>query len=64
MKTVKLTRRKISAVGCDESGQATIEWVLVVVALVLPIIYFLNIMLNVLVGHYRMVTFLETLPFP
>ena len=48
----------------DQTGQATIEWVLVLVAFVLPMVYVLNLLLSVLVEHYRMVTFLETLPFP
>ena len=31
---------------------------------VLPMVAVLNLLLSVLVAHYRMVTFLETLPLP
>ena len=48
----------------DEDGQATLEWALVAACFVLPMIAVLNVLLNVLVAHYRMVTFIETLPFP
>jgi len=58
------TQRTLGELARDESGQTTIEWVLVVVAFVLPMIWVLNLLLSALVEHYRMVTFIETLPFP
>ena len=48
----------------DETAQTTVEWVLLVVAFVLPTVWLLNLLLAVLVEHYRMVAFFETLPFP
>ena len=59
-----ITRPNILELAGDESGQTTIEWALVLLAFVLPMIALLNMLLSVLVEHYRMVTFLETLPFP
>ena len=58
------TQPDILALADDESGQTTIEWALVLLVFVLPMIVLLNMLLSVLVEHYRMVTFLETLPFP
>lgn len=48
----------------DEAGQATIEYMLILLGFIIPLIYFLNLLLDVLIVHYRTVTFLETLPFP
>ena len=54
----------ILRLGRDETGQTTIEWALLLVAFVLPMIYVFRLLLAVLGKHYEMVTFLETLPFP
>ena len=59
-----MAARSILHLARDEGGQTTIEWALVLVAFVIPMIAVLNKLLSVLVLHYRMVTFLETLPFP
>ena len=48
----------------DQTGQATVEWALLLVAFVLPMFWVLNRLLSALVIYYRMVTFFETLPFP
>ena len=48
----------------DQGGQTTIEWALLLVGFVLPMIYVFRVLLAVLAEHYMMVTFLETLPFP
>ncbi len=48
----------------DDAGQATVEWVLVLAAVALPMYFIIVVCLNLLVAHYRMVTFMETLPFP
>jgi hypothetical protein len=42
----------------------TIEWSLVLAAVALPMYFVLMLLLDVLVGHYQMVTYLQTLPFP
>lgn len=48
----------------DQRGQTTIEWALLLVGFVLPMIYVFRVLLAVLAEQYKMVTFLETLPFP
>ncbi len=48
----------------DDAGQATIEWALVLAFIALPMYFIFKVCLNLLVAHYQMVTFLETLPFP
>lgn len=50
--------------GTDQRGQTTIEWALLLVGFVLPMIYVFRVLLAVLAEQYKMVTFLETLPFP
>jgi len=58
------TRLADRSLGPDQDGQTTIEWALLLVAFVLPMIYVFRVLLSVLGEHYKMVTFLETLPFP
>lgn len=48
----------------DQAGQTAIEWTLVLVAFGLPMIYVFAMLLAILAAHYRMVVFLESLPFP
>lgn len=48
----------------DQRGQVSIEWVMLMVAFALPMMAVFYVLFNVLREHYRMVTFLETLPFP
>ena len=61
---MRCLRRRRPGLAADESGQTTIEWALVLAFFVLPMVAVLNMLLSVLVAHYRMVTFLETLPLP
>ena len=48
----------------DERGQTAIEWVLIVVLIGLPMMYVFTALLGILTEQYRMVSFMETLPFP
>lgn len=48
----------------DQRGQMTIEWSLVLAAFALPMFFVIRTCMEILVAHYQMVTFLETLPFP
>jgi len=47
-----------------EEGQVTVEWTLLMVAFGIPMIYVFGLMLSVLVGHYRMISCVLSLPFP
>ena len=55
---------KMIRFGPDERGQATVEWTLLVGAFGLPMIIAFGWLLAALSEYYRMVAFLETLPFP
>jgi hypothetical protein len=47
-----------------EAGQTTVEWALIMAAIGLPLFWVFMMLLDLLTAHYRMVTFIETLPFP
>ncbi|NQU75959.1 MAG: hypothetical protein HQ546_06590 [Planctomycetes bacterium] len=48
----------------EERGQTTIEWALIVAVVALPMLVVFRICLNLLVAKYRMITFLNSMPFP
>jgi ABC-type sulfate transport system permease subunit len=48
----------------DNAGQMTIEWALVLAAIALPMYFVFILCMRILVAHFQMVTFMETLPFP
>lgn len=51
--------RKFNA---DETGQTSIEWVLLVVAFGLPMVYLVSLLLNWLTEYYAFLTCLISLP--
>ena len=55
---------KLRSVLTDDAGQAMIEYTLIVAVFGIPMILLCRALLSILVEHYRMVTFLETLPYP
>lgn len=57
-------RRAIRELSADQAGQSTIEYALLLVAFALPMIYVIRVLLAVLEEHYRLVSFIETLPYP
>lgn len=57
-------RRAIRELPADQAGQSTIEYALLLVAFALPMIYVIRVLLAVLEEHYRLVSFIETLPYP
>ena len=48
----------------DQRGQSTVEWVLLLVFVGLPLYGIFRVVLGILQEHYRMVQFMETMPFP
>ena len=48
----------------DRAGQSTIEWTLILAVFALPMIWVIRVLLNTIAEYYRMVSFLETLPYP
>jgi hypothetical protein len=61
---MKAIGRQLGRLARDQRGQATLEWVMLMVAFGLPLVYIVIKLLGILAEHYKMVTFLETLPFP
>lgn len=47
-----------------QEGATTLEWALLLAAIGLPSYWLIQLALNVLVGHYQMMTTLNALPFP
>lgn len=58
------TLRELKRLSADAAGQMTVEWALVLVFVALPMYFVAATCLKLLVAHFQMVTFLETLPFP
>jgi Flp pilus assembly pilin Flp len=54
----------LGALAGDESGQVAIEWAMILAVFGIPMIYIFATLLSALSEHYRMVAFLQTLPFP
>jgi len=54
----------LSRWSADQTGQTTIEWALLLAVVGVPAITVFGWLVSILVENYRMVTFLELLPFP
>ena len=48
----------------DESAATTLEWALLLAAIGLPSYVIIQLAIDALVGHYRMMTMINSLPFP
>ena len=48
----------------DESGAVTVEWALLIAVFGIPMILLVQQMLQLLGAHYRMMTFLLSMPLP
>jgi len=48
----------------QQQAQLTLEWTLLLAAVALPMYWVFRVCLSVLTAHFRMVTFMETVPFP
>ena len=48
----------------EQSGTTTLEWALLLAALAIPSYVIITMALETLLGHYRMMTVLNGLPFP
>jgi len=55
---------KLGRLARDSAGQTTIEWALLLAVVGIPAITVFGWLLAILSENYRMVTFLELLPFP
>ncbi len=50
--------------GLGEQGQTTIEWTLLLAGFGIPMMVAIRWLLGAMTEYYRMISFLETLPFP
>jgi Flp pilus assembly pilin Flp len=57
-------RRRWSSLWSDQSGQATIEYALLIAAVVLPVMSIFLLLIKILGNIFGMVTFMLSLPFP
>jgi hypothetical protein len=48
----------------DERGGHTLEWTLLLAVIGIPSYVVITMLLSALAGHYRMMTFVNSLPFP
>ncbi|MBI1373299.1 MAG: hypothetical protein GC159_11265 [Phycisphaera sp.] len=48
----------------DESGATTLEWALLLATIGIPSFYVIRLAMETLVGHYQMMTTVNSLPFP
>ena len=55
--------RRISKLSADETGQTTIEYALLLAAVVLPMMFVFRMLLSILAELYKMTVFLIGLPF-
>lgn len=48
----------------DQTASTTLEWSLLLAAIVLPGFFVIRSATDLLVGHYQMISLLNSLPFP
>ncbi len=57
-------RRATAKFLADQAGQTTVEWALILVGFGLPMYFVFKLLATILAENYKMLTFIETLPFP
>ncbi len=60
-RAVRRLRRRL---GRGDAGTTTLEWALLLAAIGIPSFAIMMIALNILVEHYRMLSQINSLPFP
>jgi len=60
MRTPQACRKLLA----DQAGQTTVEWALILLFFALPMYWVFKQLGEILAAHYKMLTFIETLPFP
>ncbi len=56
--------RTLSRLWQEEKGATTLEWALLLAGIGLPAVVIMTAALNLLVEYYRLMTFVNSLPFP
>ncbi len=57
-------RGLVGRFGRDARAATTLEWALLLAAIALPSYFIIRIAFDALVGYYRMMTTLNSMPFP
>ena len=63
-RTVPAEPRGLADLHRDESAATTLEWALLLAAIGLPSYFIIQLAIDTLVGHYQMMTMINSLPFP
>lgn len=58
------TPQDAAGLSGNQGGATTLEWTLLLVAMALPSYLLIKISLDILLAHYRMISFINSLPFP
>lgn len=61
---LRLCRRRVQRRLADDRGATMLEWALLLAAIALPSYFLIALMLNVLGGHYQLISTINGLPFP
>jgi Flp pilus assembly protein TadG len=64
MQLLRRIRGFVERLHRDESGAATLEMALLAAAVIIPSVYVIDLAMDVIISHYRMITFINSLPFP
>jgi len=56
--------RELGDLHRDETAATTLEWGLLLAAVVLPSYFLIKLIIDTLVGYYQMMTMINSLPFP
>ena len=64
MATPAVILRRLARLSEDSAAQLTLEWAMVLAFIALPMYWVFKVCMNLLIAHYQMVTFMETIPFP
>ena len=56
--------RTLYDLHADRRGQVTLEWALILAVVALPMYFLFRMCLDLLVAKYRMMMFLNSMPFP
>lgn len=61
---LRLFQRTVRAALRDQRGAHAIEWALLLAAIAIPGFVIIRLSLETLLGHYQLVTTVNSLPFP
>ncbi len=60
----RIGRTLLAGFLADQRGQVALEYALILAAIAIPLLFVFRLCLRILVNNYRMVTFMNSMPFP